>query len=228
MSTTACLTSTLKTSVSCPYLGILSKTYLTTKPIAGNLRTLQIPLSFNCIIVGQTYWADICFTRYKEYFDPQEPYDFNRQYFFVLAVRLAFVIIFQYFVFFIVSLLDWLIPDIPRKLEVKIMRESYVAKQCLTRSEAEASRDLDARVSHTEGSTDSLYMSCENVNRSRKSSSIVNGSRLGINRVWWQRTSLEDGMIKILSGLFSLNLDFNLVEHESKLIFCVTYFVYFI
>lgn len=43
-----------------------------------------------------------------------------------------------------------------------------------------------------------------------------------------QRTSLEDGMIKILSGLFSLNLDFNLVEHESKLIFCVTYFVYFI
>ena len=33
---------------------------------------------------------------------------------------------------------------------------------------------------------------------------------------------------QILSGLFSLNLDFNLVEHESKLIFCVTYFVYFI
>ena len=85
--------------------------------------------------------------------------------------------------FFIVSLLGWFIPDIPRKLEVKIKRESYVAKQCLTRSEAEASRDLDARVSHTDGSTNSLYMSCENVNRSRKSSSVAGGSRFGINRV---------------------------------------------
>ena len=112
-----------------------------------------------------------------------EPYDFNRQYFFVLAVRLAFVIIFQYFVFFTVGLLDWLIPDIPRKLEVKIKREDYVARECLTRSEAETSRDLDARVSYTVGgSTNSLYMSCENVNKS-KNSSLAGGSKLGINRV---------------------------------------------
>lgn len=121
------------------------------------------------------------FFRYKEYFEPVQPYDFNRQYFFVLAVRLGFVIIFQYFVFFTVGFLDWLIPDVPRKLEVKIKRENYVARECLTRSEADASRDLDARVSYTGGSTNSLYMSCENVSRSRNSN--VGGSRLSINRV---------------------------------------------
>ena len=121
--------------------------------------------------------------RYKEYFDPVQPYDFNRQYFFVLAVRLGFVIIFQYFVFFTVGFLDWLIPDVPHKLEVKMKRENYVARECLTRSEAEASRDLDVRVSYTGGSTNSVYMSCENVNNRSKSSNI-GGSRLSINRVW--------------------------------------------
>ncbi|KAJ7340369.1 Anoctamin-4 [Desmophyllum pertusum] len=119
--------------------------------------------------------------RYKEYFDSVEPYDFNRQYFFVLAVRLGFVIIFQYFVFFTVGFLDWLIPDVPRKLEVKIKRENYVARECLTRSEAEASHDLDARVSGTGGSANSLYISCENVNNRSKNPSIA-GSKLGVNR----------------------------------------------
>lgn len=121
------------------------------------------------------------FYRYKEYFDPVEPYDFNRQYFFVLAVRLGFIIIFQYFVFFTVGFLDWLIPDVPRKLEVKIKRENFVARACLTASEAEASRELHAREPHTAGSANSLYMSCENVNRSRNSN--VGGSKLSIHRV---------------------------------------------
>ena len=80
-----------------------------------------------------------------------------------------------------VGFLDWLIPDVPRKLEVKIKRENFVARACLTASEAEASRDLDARVPHNAGSANSLYMSCENVNRSR--SPNVGGSKLGIHRV---------------------------------------------
>ena len=135
----------------------------------------------NPLSVVTMYLICLGFYRYKEYFDPVEPYDFNRQYFFVLAVRLGFVIIFQYFVFFTVGFLDWLIPDVPRKLEVRMKRENYVARACLTASEAEASRDLDARVSHTVASANSVYMSCENISRSRNSN--VGGSKLGIHRV---------------------------------------------
>lgn len=119
--------------------------------------------------------------RYKEYFEPVKPYDFNRQYFFVLAVRFGFVILFQYFVFITVGFLGWLIPDIPHKLEVKIKRENYIAKECLSRSEAEASRDLHACMSHNGGSSNSVYMSCENIHNVRNSG--FGGSRISVNRV---------------------------------------------
>ena len=85
-------------------------------------------------------------TRYKEYYEhTASGYRFSRQYFYVLAARLGFVIIFQYFVFFVVALLDWLIPDVPYELEVKMQRENFVAKEFLFRSEAETTRDCDAQ-----------------------------------------------------------------------------------
>lgn len=121
------------------------------------------------------------FCRYKEYFEPSKPYDFNRQYFFVLAVRFIFVLLFQYFVYFTVGFLYWLIPDIPYKLEVKIKRENYIARECLSPSEADSSRDLDARESHHGGSSNSVYLSCENVYKNRTSS--LAGSRLSVNPV---------------------------------------------
>ena len=78
--------------------------------------------------------------------------------------------------------LNWLIPDVPRKLEVKIKRENYIARECLSRSEVEASRDLDARVSHNAGgSPNSVYLSCENIHRNKNSSRA--GSRLSVNRI---------------------------------------------
>ena len=116
------------------------------------------------------------FFRFKEYVEPIKPYQFSRQYFFVLAVRFGFVILFQYFVFFTVQLLDWLIPDVPHKLEVRIKRENYIARERLSRSEAEASRDLNARVSYSVGSTNSVYLSCENIHRNHHSS--LAGSRI--------------------------------------------------
>ena len=78
--------------------------------------------------------------------------------------------------FFTVQLLDWLIPNIPHKLEVRIKRENYIARGCLSRSEVEASRDLDARVSYSGGSTNSVYLSCENIHRNYNSS--LAGSRI--------------------------------------------------
>ena len=77
--------------------------------------------------------------------------------------------------------LDWLIPDIPHKLEMKMKRENYIARECLSRSEAEASRDLDARVSYNDGSSNSVYLSCENLHRNKKSN--LAGSRTSVNRM---------------------------------------------
>ncbi|KAF4525071.1 hypothetical protein B566_EDAN001985 [Ephemera danica] len=53
----------------------------------------------------------------------------------LLAVRFAFVIIFEHVVFGICRLIDVLVPDIPESLELKIKRERYLAKQALQDSD---------------------------------------------------------------------------------------------
>ncbi|KAL8198241.1 UNVERIFIED_CONTAM: hypothetical protein K2H54_002416 [Gekko kuhli] len=54
----------------------------------------------------------------------------------LLAVRLGFIITFEHVVFFCLRLIDWLVPDIPESLEVKIKRERYLAKQALADNQA--------------------------------------------------------------------------------------------
>nr|XP_034975026.1 anoctamin-7-like [Zootoca vivipara] len=49
----------------------------------------------------------------------------------LLAIRLGFIIAFEHVVFFCLRLIDWLVPDVPESLEVKIKRERYLAKQAL-------------------------------------------------------------------------------------------------
>ncbi|KAK3105042.1 hypothetical protein FSP39_015898 [Pinctada imbricata] len=49
----------------------------------------------------------------------------------LLAVRLGFVILFEHVVFGICKLIDFLVPDVPEALELKIKRERYLAKQAL-------------------------------------------------------------------------------------------------
>jgi anoctamin-7 len=53
----------------------------------------------------------------------------------LLAVRLAFVIVFEHVVFGICRLIDVLVPDVPESLELKIKRERYLAKQALQDSD---------------------------------------------------------------------------------------------
>uniref|UniRef100_H3B189 Anoctamin n=2 Tax=Latimeria chalumnae TaxID=7897 RepID=H3B189_LATCH len=49
----------------------------------------------------------------------------------LLAVRLGFIIAFEHVVFFILRCIDWMVPDVPESLEVKVKRERYLAKQAL-------------------------------------------------------------------------------------------------
>ncbi|XP_048576345.1 anoctamin-4 isoform X2 [Nematostella vectensis] len=98
------------------------------------------------------------YCRYKEYFESTSPYMYSRQFYYVLAARLAFVIIFQYLVIFTVFLINWLVPDVPYSLEIRMKHEKYIAQKMLHRERDEGG----------EGSQNSVYMSCENVARNRK------------------------------------------------------------
>ncbi|XP_075715944.1 anoctamin-2 [Rhinoderma darwinii] len=69
---------------------------------------------------------DVVFCRYKDYREPPwsfNQYDFSKQYWTVLAVRLAFVILFQNLVMFLSAVVDWLIPDIPKDISEQIKKE---------------------------------------------------------------------------------------------------------
>ncbi|XP_073423871.1 anoctamin-2 [Dendrobates tinctorius] len=70
--------------------------------------------------------SHVVLCRYKDYREPPwspNHYDFSKQYWTVLAVRLAFVILFQNLVMFLSTMVDWLIPDIPKDISEQIKRE---------------------------------------------------------------------------------------------------------
>ncbi|XP_042334842.1 anoctamin-7-like isoform X2 [Sceloporus undulatus] len=67
--------------------------------------------------------------RYKAFRDAQGSYTLF--YWKLLAIRLGFIIAFEHVVFSCLRLIDWLVPDVPASLEVKVKRERYLAKQAL-------------------------------------------------------------------------------------------------
>jgi cytochrome c oxidase assembly factor CtaG len=44
----------------------------------------------------------------------------------VIAARLAFIIVFEHVIFFIVYLMQWLVPDVPKTIQNKIDHERYI------------------------------------------------------------------------------------------------------
>nr|XP_019567227.1 PREDICTED: anoctamin-7 [Rhinolophus sinicus] len=72
--------------------------------------------------------------RYRAFREDDGRYSWT--YWHLLAIRLAFVIVFEHVVFTISHVLDLLVPDIPESVEVKVKREYYLAKQALAENEA--------------------------------------------------------------------------------------------
>ncbi|XP_035988374.1 anoctamin-1 [Fundulus heteroclitus] len=73
------------------------------------------------------YTVDVC--RYKDYREPPgsiTPYALSKEFWAILAVRLAFVIIFQNLVMLMSDFVDWLIPDIPKDISLQIHREKLL------------------------------------------------------------------------------------------------------
>ncbi|TRZ00884.1 hypothetical protein DNTS_015618 [Danionella cerebrum] len=78
--------------------------------------------------------------RYKDYRDPPwspESYELSKQYWSVLAARLAFVIFFQNLAMFLSMLVAWLIPNVPRSLKEQLKREKTLLMDLLLTEEAE-------------------------------------------------------------------------------------------
>uniref|UniRef100_A0A3P9LX88 Anoctamin n=1 Tax=Oryzias latipes TaxID=8090 RepID=A0A3P9LX88_ORYLA len=71
--------------------------------------------------------------RYKAFRDNDGNYTLF--YWELLAVRLGFIIAFEHVVFFVLRAIDWIVPDVPESLELKVKREHYLAKQALAENQ---------------------------------------------------------------------------------------------
>ncbi|TTJ07840.1 Anoctamin-1 [Bagarius yarrelli] len=73
------------------------------------------------------FQLEIC--RYKDYREPPwspNPYQVSKEFWVVLAARLAFVIVFQNVVMLMSDIVDWIIPDIPKDISVQIHKEKIL------------------------------------------------------------------------------------------------------
>ncbi|MGH0115935.1 UNVERIFIED_CONTAM: hypothetical protein FKN15_060399, partial [Acipenser sinensis] len=78
--------------------------------------------------------------RYRDYREPpwsSNPYEFSKQYWSVLAARLAFVILFQNLVMLLSEGLDWMIPDIPKDISEQIKKEKSLMVDVFLKEEHE-------------------------------------------------------------------------------------------
>ena len=47
----------------------------------------------------------------------------------VTAARLAFIVVFEHLIFFIIYVMQWLVPDVPKSVQDKIARERFIDQQ---------------------------------------------------------------------------------------------------
>jgi anoctamin-1 len=94
--------------------------------------------------LGLGYEVQIC--RYKDYREPpwsQNKYDISKDFWAVLAARLAFVIVFQNLVMFMSDFVDWVIPDIPKDISQQIHKEKVLMVELFMREEQGKQQLLD-------------------------------------------------------------------------------------
>ncbi|KAM8891447.1 anoctamin-1 isoform 3-T4 [Spinachia spinachia] len=88
--------------------------------------------------------------RYKDYRDPPwstTPYEISKEFWAVLAVRLAFVIVFQNVVMLMSDIVDWLIPDIPKDISLQIHKEKILLVDLFLKEEQGKAGNLQHRSS---------------------------------------------------------------------------------
>lgn len=84
--------------------------------------------------------GDVMVCRYKDYREPPwsvDAYQFSKQYWCVLAARLAFVILFQNLVMFLSLVVAWVIPDVPKTIVEQLKREKKLLVDLFLQEEKE-------------------------------------------------------------------------------------------
>lgn len=84
--------------------------------------------------------GNITLCRYKDYREPPwspDGYQFSKQYWCVLAARLAFVILFQNLVMFLSLVVAWVIPDVPKTIVEQLKREKKLLVDVFLQEEKE-------------------------------------------------------------------------------------------
>lgn len=86
----------------------------------------------------ETKYHNITQCRYAEYRNPpwhEEKYKRPPIYWHILAARLAFIVVYQNIVSFVIMIVQWAIPDIPRRLRDKIKSEALRTSEIIIKYE---------------------------------------------------------------------------------------------
>ncbi|KAL0277448.1 UNVERIFIED_CONTAM: hypothetical protein PYX00_004720 [Menopon gallinae] len=81
---------------------------------------------------------NVTMCRYSEYREPpwaDRPYKKTLIFWHILAARLAFIVVFQNVVSFVTLAIDWLIPDISRKLKDEMKKETFLTNEIIIKQE---------------------------------------------------------------------------------------------
>ncbi|CAF4512927.1 unnamed protein product [Rotaria socialis] len=102
--------------------------------------------------------------RYRDFREPNGPhYSQTSMYWNVLAARLAFIIVFEHAVFFIIYLMDWLVPDVPQTIQNKINHERYIDQY-----ERWASKTTEKNFKHAAIASEAIFKMANPLSGKRK------------------------------------------------------------
>ena len=74
--------------------------------------------------------TNLTYCRYRDFRESTGPsYTETSMFWNVTAARLAFVVVFEHLIFFVIYLLQWAVPNVPRSVQEKIDHERYIDQQ---------------------------------------------------------------------------------------------------
>ena len=87
------------------------------------------PLSFYNITPGVNSTEVNC-----QIWDQREsvaPFDFTREYYVLIMSKFVFLAAYEHLVFFLISVIHWLVPDVPKRIQDQIEREALITQRAL-------------------------------------------------------------------------------------------------
>ncbi|XP_076344268.1 anoctamin-1-like isoform X2 [Tachypleus tridentatus] len=102
----------------------------------------DFPVDMN--IVSETN-TNVEYCKYQDYREPptlNNKYEYKSIYWQLITARLAFIVIIECLLFIIISLIRWMIPDIPKSLKLQIRRENYIINNMIIEHELRRAKEL--------------------------------------------------------------------------------------